>query len=63
MSNNGNRRTHIWLIPIIAIICVIVFFVLTRYMIGAGSEQEIDYGTTPFVPGESPHSSAGTDSR
>ena len=52
----------IWLIPILAILFVIAFTAFTRLMVGKESKQEMDLGTQPFVPGESPHST-GVDSR
>ena len=63
MSSDKKRKTWIWLIPLLAIIFTVAFFALTRYMVGEQDAQDIDYFTIPFVPGESPHSSSGEDSR
>ena len=51
-----------WLIPLIALLFTLFWGVFTRVMVGTESQQDFDFGTVPFVPAESPHSS-GTDSR
>jgi len=51
-----------WLIPVIAIILIAGMAVFVRVVIGPTSEQEMHYGTTPFVPAESPYST-GPNSR
>jgi hypothetical protein len=53
---------RIWLIPIIATVLLVAFGVFVRVMIGRTDKQQMTYGTTPFVPGESPYST-GPDSR
>lgn len=56
------RNWKIWLVPVLAILLSLAFGAFIRGMIGETARQEIDYGTRPFVPGESPHST-GPDSR
>lgn len=56
------QNLKVWLIPVAGIIFAIVFGVFVRMMLPPPDRQEIDYGTTKFVPGESPHST-GPDSR
>ena len=59
---SSERRNRIWLIPLMAILAIAVLALFVRLMIGPTSEQEIDLWETPFVPGETPHST-GPDSR
>ena len=56
------QNPRIWLIPVLAIIFTIMFGAFVRLLIGTTDRQKIDYGTTEFVPGESPHAT-GPDSR
>ncbi len=63
MSSEKKAGWQIWLIPIAAILLTVAFFMLTRLMVGPETRQEADYFQTPFVPGESPHSAVGPDSR
>jgi hypothetical protein len=63
MSNKRKAAWLIWLIPILSILIISAFFALTRYLIGTETKQDVDYFQTPFVPGESPQSAVGSDSR
>lgn len=51
-----------WLVPIVAIIFIVAFAWFVRAMIGPTSAQQMQYGTKPFVPAESPYST-GPNSR
>ena len=59
---SGKSKNRAWLIPVIATLFVIVFALFTRLMVGTEDVRPIDYGATPFVPGESPYST-GPESR
>ena len=59
--NTRNNRLA-WLLPILALLFTLMWGVFTRVMVGIEDRQDFDFGTIPFVPGESPHSS-GTESR
>lgn len=62
-SPRSKLQEHaVWIIPVVAVLFVVVFGIFVRLAIGPTDEQKIDYGTTNFVPGESPHST-GPDSR
>ena len=60
MSSESSWRG--WVIPIVAVVFIVGFGLFVRLMIGPTDKQELHYGTTPFVPGDSPYS-VGRDSR
>lgn len=53
---SSERSLGGWLVPIAAIIFIAAFAIFVRAMIGPTSAQQVDYGTKPFVPAESPYS-------
>ncbi len=52
---SSDRKNLIWVIPIIAVLALVAFNLFVRVTVGSPDEREIRIGTTPFVPGESPH--------
>jgi hypothetical protein len=60
MRNKENLK--IWIIPLLAVLFTLLWGMFTRLTVGVEDKQDFDFGTIPFVPGESPHSS-GQDSR
>ena len=52
----------VWLILVLAVVFIIILTVFIRLTVGKDDSQRFDFFTTPFVPGESPHST-GPDSR
>jgi hypothetical protein len=62
MSSDPKGINLIAIIPVLAIMAALGFFLLARLGIGPTSEQERDLHGTPFVPAESPEAT-GVDSR
>jgi hypothetical protein len=49
-------KVKIWIIPILLTLLVFALALFIRTQIGNTDEQDLNYGTKPFVPGESPYS-------
>jgi hypothetical protein len=58
----SDLRNRIWIIPLLAVLYILLFFLYTRLGIGGTSEQQFEFGTHQFVPAQSPYST-GADSR
>jgi len=55
------KHSAIWLVPLFIVVMSLIYHLFV-YFITPSVDRGFDYGTTPFVPAESRHSS-GTDSR
>lgn len=58
----NNNHIRVWILPLLALLFTLMWGIFTRVMVGKEDQQNFDYGTVPFVPAESPHST-GVDSR
>jgi len=61
-TRNAKLQLLAWLIPIVTTLAIALLAAFFRLTIGRSDQQEMDYRTKPFVPGESPYST-GPDSR
>lgn len=62
MHSEGKRNWKVWILPLAALLLTLAWGAFTRLMVGLDDQQNFNFGTIPFVPGESSHAT-GQDSR
>lgn len=62
MRSEEKRNWKVWILPLAALLLTLAWGAFTRLMVGMSDHQNFNFGTTPFVPAESPHAT-GPDSR